>query len=143
MLFNTVAFSALLLGSATATIVHERFVDDEVSALYKRQYQFQPGTQTATGNTCADAFGTGYTICMSRDHGAYLQQILIPSFRSRKDGHSEPTLLQPNRWSDMLLCELGLPQRLLLYGRIVLLPQRKMTYHSSQLNQMLITRIGF
>jgi len=69
MLFNTVTFSVLLLGSATATIVHERSLEDGVSALYKRQYQFQPGTQTATGNTCADAFGSGYTICMSRDLG--------------------------------------------------------------------------
>lgn len=67
MLFNTLAFSAILLGSATANIVHERSLEDGVSALYKRQYQFQPGTQIATGNTCADAFGSGYTTCMSRD----------------------------------------------------------------------------
>lgn len=67
MLFTTVAFSALLVASATATIVHERSLEDGVSALYKRQFQFQPGTQTATGNTCTDAFGPGYTMCMSRD----------------------------------------------------------------------------
>ncbi|KAE9970035.1 hypothetical protein EG328_006501 [Venturia inaequalis] len=63
MLFTTVAFSALLVASATATIVHERSLEDGVSALYKRQFQFQPGTQTATGNTCTDAFGPGYTMC--------------------------------------------------------------------------------
>ncbi|QDS68878.1 hypothetical protein FKW77_007606 [Venturia effusa] len=63
MLLNTIAFSALLLGPVTAIIVHERSLEDAVSALYKRQYQFQPGTQTATGNTCADAFGSGYIMC--------------------------------------------------------------------------------
>ncbi|TLD35556.1 putative D-lactate dehydrogenase [Venturia nashicola] len=73
MMFNTVAFSALLLGSATATILHERSLEDGVSALYKRQYQFQPGTQTATGNTCADAFGSGYTMC--REHTATLNRL--------------------------------------------------------------------
>lgn len=81
MLFNTVAFSALLLGSASATIVHERSLEDGVSALYKRQYQFQPGTQTATGSTCADAFGSGYTTCMSRDLCVIPLHILILSSR--------------------------------------------------------------
>lgn len=81
MLFNTVAFSALILGSATATIVHERSLEDGVSALYKRQYQFQPGTQTATGNTCADAFGSGYTMCMLCDLCVNSSHILMLSYR--------------------------------------------------------------
>jgi hypothetical protein len=68
MLFKTVA-SSLLLGAATATTLNERFVDDALSAVVKRQLskQFVPGTQTATGDTCAVAFGTGYVTCMSRD----------------------------------------------------------------------------
>jgi len=62
MLFHTIAFSAILLGAAHANVLNERFVDDGFNALTKRQ-QFEPTTQTATGSTCADAFGGGYVTC--------------------------------------------------------------------------------
>jgi len=65
MLFNTLAFSALLLGAASATTLNERFVDG-LNPLTKRQ-QFLPGVQTATGETCSNAFGAGYETCTSRD----------------------------------------------------------------------------
>jgi hypothetical protein len=61
MLFSNIAFSAVFVGSALATI-NERFVDDGFNALLKRQ-QFIPTTQTAAGDTCADAFGAGYLTC--------------------------------------------------------------------------------
>jgi len=65
MLFTQVAFSALLLGAASANAINERFADDGFNALTKRQ-QFMPTTQTATGNTCADAFGDGYVTCREK-----------------------------------------------------------------------------
>jgi hypothetical protein len=65
MLFNRLVFSVLAVGSAVAaTQLNERFVDDGFNALTKRQ-QFIPTTQTAAGDTCADAFGAGYETCKS------------------------------------------------------------------------------
>jgi hypothetical protein len=64
MLFSNIAFSAVFVGSALAT-VNERFVDDGFNALLKRQ-QFIPTTQTAAGDTCADAFGAGYLTCREK-----------------------------------------------------------------------------
>jgi hypothetical protein len=65
MLFSQIAFSAVLVGSAVATSLNERFVDDGFNALTKRQ-QFIPTTQTAAGDTCADAFGAGYLTCREK-----------------------------------------------------------------------------
>jgi hypothetical protein len=65
MLFTQITLSALAMGSAVvATGLNERWVDDGFNALTKRQ-QFIPTTQTAAGDTCADAFGTGYQTCTS------------------------------------------------------------------------------
>jgi hypothetical protein len=63
MLFNNLILSVLAMGSAVAaTQLNERFIDDGFNALTKRQ-QFIPTTQTAAGETCADAFGDGYETC--------------------------------------------------------------------------------
>jgi hypothetical protein len=63
MLFTKVTLSALAMGSVVAaTQLNERFADDGFNALTKRQ-QFIPTTQTAAGDTCADAFGAGYQTC--------------------------------------------------------------------------------
>jgi hypothetical protein len=63
MLFSQIICSAAVVGSAVAAL-NERFVDDGFNALTKRQ-QFIPTTQTAAGDTCADAFGAGYLTCTS------------------------------------------------------------------------------
>lgn len=67
MLFRAVALAAL----ATTTLAHQ--LNDRhlhfheargLNVLEKRQdQQFQPTTTTATGDTCADAFGAGYETC--------------------------------------------------------------------------------
>jgi hypothetical protein len=59
--FSTLALaSAALVSSVLADgdVLNDRYVQH----LGKRQ-QFTPTTQTATGNTCADAFGAGYVVC--------------------------------------------------------------------------------
>jgi hypothetical protein len=59
--FSTFALaSAALVSSVLADgeILNERYVQ----TLDKRQ-EFTPTTQTASGNTCADAFGAGYVVC--------------------------------------------------------------------------------
>jgi hypothetical protein len=81
MLFKTIACVALSLVSATSAFevdIHERHAD---AGLEERNgggygaggrngggkggstYQFAPGIQTATGDTCAAAFGAGYQTC--------------------------------------------------------------------------------
>ncbi|KAF2437007.1 hypothetical protein EJ08DRAFT_691310 [Tothia fuscella] len=67
MLFSKFAYSAIFVGSAVASL-NERFVDDGFNALTKRQ-QFVPTTQTAAGDTCADAFGAGYQTCREKSDG--------------------------------------------------------------------------
>jgi hypothetical protein len=64
MLFSQIICSAAVVGSAVAAL-NERFVDDGFNALTKRQ-QFIPTTQTAAGDTCADAFGAGYLTCREK-----------------------------------------------------------------------------
>jgi hypothetical protein len=66
MHFPKIALSTLLFGvTVLATQLNERFIQaDQLDALMKRQ-QFKPTTTTAEGATCADAFGAGYTTCMS------------------------------------------------------------------------------
>jgi hypothetical protein len=72
MLYKQFAFAAFILGSATSAIhLHERHVDLEERGGYGGggggigTYQFAPGIQTATGDTCGAAFGTGYQTCKS------------------------------------------------------------------------------
>jgi hypothetical protein len=87
MLFNQIVLSTLLAGSAfgASQLVNERFVDDGFNALTKRQ-QFVPTTQTAAGDTCADAFGAGYQTCKSRDsYPCTPSNILTTAARSRKN----------------------------------------------------------
>jgi len=63
MRFQEIAVSAFLLSAtASAFQLHERYVGEEASLLFKRQ-QFTPTTTTAEGATCADTFGPGYTTC--------------------------------------------------------------------------------
>lgn len=65
MLFRTLALAAL----ATTTIAHQLndrhlHFHEARHVLDKRQdQQFSPTTTTATGDTCADAFGAGYETC--------------------------------------------------------------------------------
>jgi len=73
--FKQVALAAYFLASAaSATHLHERHVD--VGNLFERSsyggasagpavYLFEPTIQTAEGQTCAAAFGSGYETCKS------------------------------------------------------------------------------
>jgi hypothetical protein len=70
MLYKSFALAACILGSATSAFhFHERHVDLEERGGYgsagvaKGSYQFAPGIQTATGDTCGAAFGNGYQTC--------------------------------------------------------------------------------
>lgn len=75
MQYKQFAFAALALASASsANHLHERHIDLEERGGYggaasgaggAGTYQFAPGIQTATGDTCAAAFGNGYQTCMS------------------------------------------------------------------------------
>lgn len=79
MLFKSIALAAVFLASASSAFdIHERHADIEArnggyggaggrggvsSNSGKGSYQFAPGIQTATGDTCGAAFGDGYQTC--------------------------------------------------------------------------------
>ncbi|KIW07388.1 uncharacterized protein PV09_02231 [Verruconis gallopava] len=69
MNFKRLAQAALFLASLSSAIhLHERHIDLEERGGYGAtptggSYQFAPGIQTATGDTCAAAFGNGYQTC--------------------------------------------------------------------------------
>ncbi|KAF2402881.1 hypothetical protein EJ06DRAFT_527862, partial [Trichodelitschia bisporula] len=61
MLSKTLFISALFFASALGSSLNERHAD--AHGLAKRDEKFVPTTHTAQGDTCAEAFGTGYITC--------------------------------------------------------------------------------